>query len=148
MPDGVAPYQYYAVERILDKVQNSNKNGYIWHTTGAGKTLTSFKAAQLVSEIDGIDKVMFVVDRHDLDTQTQSERSLRAGAVDGTDNTYELIKRSAAIQRSSSPPSRKLNCAVTRNYYNKHLQEVKDQKVVMIFDECHRSHLASVIRIS
>lgn len=63
------PYQYYAVEKILDRVQNSNKNGYIWHTTGAGKTLTSFKAAQLVSEIDGIDKVMFVVDRHDLDTQ-------------------------------------------------------------------------------
>ena len=88
------PYQYYAVEKILDRVQNSNKNGYIWHTTGAGKTLTSFKAAQLVSEIDGIDKVMFVVDRHDLDTQTQSEyEAFEPGAVDGTDNTYELIKR-------------------------------------------------------
>src|SRR5574344_225137 len=65
------PYQYYAVEEILDRVKNTNKNGYIWHTTGAGKTLTSFKAAQLVSELDGIDKVLFVVDRHDLDTQTQ-----------------------------------------------------------------------------
>ena len=64
------PYQFYAVEEIIDKVQNTNRNGYIWHTTGAGKTLTSFKAAQLVSELDGIDKVMFVVDRHDLDTQT------------------------------------------------------------------------------
>ena len=62
------PYQYYAVEKILDRVQNSNKNGYIWHTTGAGKTLTSFKTAQLVAELDGIDKVLFVVDRHDLDT--------------------------------------------------------------------------------
>lgn len=56
------PYQFYAVEKILDRVQNSNDNGYIWHTTGAGKTLTSFKAAQLVSELDDVDKVMFVVD--------------------------------------------------------------------------------------
>lgn len=64
------PYQFYAVGRILgrilERVQNSNKNGYIWHTTGAGKTLTSFKAAQLVSEEEGIDKVLFVVDRSDL----------------------------------------------------------------------------------
>ena len=135
------PYQYYAVERILDKVQNSNKNGYIWHTTGAGKTLTSFKAAQLVSEIDGIDKMMFVVDRHDLDTQTQSEyEAFEPGAVDGTDNTYELIKRLSGNSKIIITTIQKLNCAVTRNYYNKHLQEVKDQKVVMIFDECHRSH--------
>ena len=135
------PYQFYAVERILDKVQNSNKNGYIWHTTGAGKTLTSFKAAQLVSEIDGIDKVMFIVDRHDLDTQTQSEyEAFEPGAVDGTDNTYELIKRLSGNSKIIITTIQKLNCAVTRNYYNKHLQEVKDQKVVMIFDECHRSH--------
>ena len=135
------PYQYYAVERILDKVQNSNKNGYIWHTTGAGKTLTSFKAAQLVSEIDGIDKVMFVVDRHDLDTQTQSEyEAFEPGAVDGTDNTHELIKRLSGNSKIIITTIQKLNCAVTRNYYNMHLQEVKNQKVVMIFDECHRSH--------
>ena len=135
------PYQYYAVERILNKVQNSNKNGYIWHTTGAGKTLTSFKAAQLVSEIDGIDKVMFVVDRHDLDTQTQSEyEAFEPGAVDGTDNTYELIKRLSGNSKIIITTIQKLNCAVTRNYYNKHLQKVKDQKVVMILDECHRSH--------
>lgn len=70
------PYQFYAVEKILDRVENSNDNGYIWHTTGAGKTLTSFKAAQLVSELDDVDKVMFVVDRHDLDTQTQAEYEL------------------------------------------------------------------------
>ena len=61
MPDGASPYQFYAVEKILDRIQNSNDNGYIWHTTGAGKTLTSFKAAQLVSELDDVDKVMFVV---------------------------------------------------------------------------------------
>lgn len=135
------PYQYYAVERILDKVQNSNKNGYIWHTTGAGKTLTSFKAAQLVSEVDGVDKVMFIVDRHDLDTQTQSEyEAFEPGAVDGTENTKELIERLSGKSKIIITTIQKLNAAVTREYYNKRLQEVKQQKIVMIFDECHRSH--------
>ena len=73
MLDGITSISVLCRRENSDRVQNSNKNGYIWHTTGVGKTLTSFKAAQLVSEIDGIDKVMFVVDRHDLDTQTQSE---------------------------------------------------------------------------
>lgn len=135
------PYQFYAVEKILDRVQNTNKNGYVWHTTGAGKTLTSFKAAQLVSEIDGVDKVLFVVDRHDLDTQTQSEyEAFEPGAVDGTDNTYELIKRLSGDSKILITTIQKLNCAVTKDYYNKHLQEIRDKKVVMIFDECHRSH--------
>lgn len=135
------PYQYYAVEEIINRVENTNKNGYVWHTTGAGKTLTSFKAAQLVSEIDGVDKVMFVVDRHDLDTQTQSEyEAFEPGAVDNTDNTYELIKRLSGNSKIIITTIQKLNCAVTRDYYNKHLQEVRDKKVVMIFDECHRSH--------
>lgn len=135
------PYQYYAVEEIINRVENTNKNGYVWHTTGAGKTLTSFKAAQLVSEIDGIDKVMFVVDRHDLDTQTQSEyEAFEPGAVDNTDNTYELIKRLSGNSKIIITTIQKLNCAVTRDYYNKHLQEVRDKKIVMIFDECHRSH--------
>ena len=135
------PYQYYAVEEIINRVENTNKNGYVWHTTGAGKTLTSFKAAQLVSEIDGIDKVMFVVDRHDLDTQTQSEyEAFEPGAVDNTDNTYELIKRLSGNSKIIITTIQKLNCAVTKDYYNKHLQEVRDKKVVMIFDECHRSH--------
>lgn len=135
------PYQYYAVEEIINRVENTNKNGYIWHTTGAGKTLTSFKAAQLVSEIDGVDKVLFVVDRHDLDTQTQSEyEAFEPGAVDGTDNTYELIKRLSGDSKIIITTIQKLNCAVTRDYYNKHLQEIRDKKVVMIFDECHRSH--------
>lgn len=135
------PYQFYAVEQILDRVQNTNKNGYIWHTTGAGKTLTSFKAAQLVSEIDGIDKVLFVVDRHDLDTQTQSEyEAFEPGAVDNTDNTRQLIKRLSGDSKIIITTIQKLNCAITRDYYNKHLQDIRHQKVVMIFDECHRSH--------
>lgn len=135
------PYQYYAVEEIINRVENTNKNGYVWHTTGAGKTLTSFKAAQLVSDIDGVDKVLFVVDRHDLDTQTQSEyEAFEPGAVDGTDNTYELIKRLSGDSKIIITTIQKLNCAVTKDYYNKHLQEICNKKVVMIFDECHRSH--------
>ena len=135
------PYQYYAVEEIINRVENTNKNGYVWHTTGAGKTLTSFKAAQLVSEIDGVDKVLFVVDRHDLDTQTQSEyEAFEPGAVDNTDNTYQLIRRLGGKSKIIITTIQKLNCAVTRDYYNQHLQEVRDKKVVMIFDECHRSH--------
>ena len=135
------PYQYYAVEEILDRVQNTNKNGYIWHTTGAGKTLTSFKAAQLVSEVDGVDKVMFVVDRHDLDTQTQSEyEAFEPGAVDSTDSTRELIKRLGSNSKIIITTIQKLNVAVTRDRYNKKIQDCQGQRIVMIFDECHRSH--------
>lgn len=82
-------------------------NGFIWHTTGAGKTLTSFKAAQLVSELDGVDKVMFVVDRHDLDTQTQSEyEAFEPGAVDSTDNTDELTKKLSSDSKIITLPFR------------------------------------------
>ena len=135
------PYQYYAVEKILDRVQNTNKNGYIWHTTGAGKTLTSFKAAQLVAELDGIDKVLFVVDRHDLDTQTKAEyEAFEPGAVDGTDDTYELVKRLNSDKKIILTTIQKLNTAIKKDFYNKRIQELRDKKFVMIFDECHRSH--------
>jgi type I restriction enzyme R subunit len=135
------PYQYYAVEEIIDKVQNTNRNGYIWHTTGAGKTLTSFKAAQLVSELDGIDKVMFVVDRHDLDTQTQSEYdAFEPGAVDSTSDTSELTHRLQSDTKIIITTIQKLNAAVTRPWYSSKLQQIKDSRIVMIFDECHRSH--------
>lgn len=135
------PYQYYAVEEILNRVQNTNKNGYIWHTTGAGKTLTSFKAAQLVSELDGIDKVLFVVDRHDLDTQTQAEyEAFEPGAVDATEDTYELIKRFNSDKKIILTTIQKLNAAVKKDYYSKRIESMRDKKVVMIFDECHRSH--------
>ncbi|MCC8070353.1 MAG: type I restriction endonuclease subunit R [Bacteroidales bacterium] len=135
------PYQYYAVEKVLDCVQNTGKDGYIWHTTGAGKTLTSFKAAQLVAELDDVDKVMFVVDRHDLDTQTQSEyEAFEPGAVDNTENTSELIKRLESDSRIIITTIQKLNAAVTRPWYSQKLQHIKDSRIVMIFDECHRSH--------
>lgn len=135
------PYQYYAVEKILDRVQNTNKNGYIWHTTGAGKTLTSFKAAQLVAELDGVDKVLFVVDRHDLDTQTKAEyEAFEPGAVNGTDDTYELVKRLKSDKKIILTTIQKLNTAIKKDFYNKRIQELTEKKFVMIFDECHRSH--------
>ena len=135
------PYQFYAVEKILDKVKNSNDNGYIWHTTGAGKTLTSFKAAQLVSELDDVDKVMFVVDRHDLDTQTQSEyEAFEPGAVDGTDNTDELVKRLHSNSKIIITTIQKLNAAVSKTWYSNKIETIRHSRIVMIFDECHRSH--------
>ena len=135
------PYQFYAVEKILDKVKNSNDNGYIWHTTGAGKTLTSFKAAQLVSELDDVDKVMFVVDRHDLDTQTQSEyEAFEPGAVDGTDNTDELVKRLQSNSKIIITTIQKLNAAVSKTWYSNKIEAIRHSRIVMIFDECHRSH--------
>lgn len=135
------PYQFYAVEKILDRVQNSNDNGYIWHTTGAGKTLTSFKAAQLVSELDDVDKVMFVVDRHDLDTQTQSEyEAFEPGAVDNTDNTDELVKRLQSNSKIIITTIQKLNSAVSKTWYSNKIESVRHSRIVMIFDECHRSH--------
>ena len=135
------PYQFYAVEKILDRVQNSNDNGYIWHTTGAGKTLTSFKAAQLVSELDDVDKVMFLVDRHDLDTQTQSEyEAFEPGAVDSTDNTDELVKRLQSNSKIIITTIQKLNSAVSKTWYSNKIEAVRHSRIVMIFDECHRSH--------
>ena len=135
------PYQFYAVEKILDRVENSNDNGYIWHTTGAGKTLTSFKAAQRVSELDDVDKVMFVVDRHDLDTQTQAEyEAFEPGAVDSTDNTDELVKRLHSNSKIIITTIQKLNAAVSKQWYSSRIEEIRHSRIVMIFDECHRSH--------
>src|SRR5690606_2953695 len=96
------PYQYYAVEKIIKKVTeneilngyNIEKNGYIWHTTGSGKTLTSFKASQILSKIPAIKKVVFVVDRKDLDYQTNQEyEKFSKGSVSSAANTDELVRK-------------------------------------------------------
>ena len=85
------PYQYYAVEAIVERVKNTVKNGYIWHTTGSGKTLTSFKAAQILTQTKDVQKVVFVVDRKDLDYQTITEfNSFSPDSVDGTNNTKKV----------------------------------------------------------
>lgn len=134
------PYQYYAVEAIDARVKAGRKNGYIWHTTGSGKTLTSFKAAQVLIENPKVDKVVFVVDRADLDYQTTKEfNHFSDGSVDGTDNTKALVGQLGGDTKLIVTTIQKLNTAITRDRYEGVLEGVKDQQVVFIFDECHRS---------
>ena len=135
-------YQYYAVEAILEKVSNK-VNGYVWHTTGSGKTLTSFKVCQILSQSDDIDKVMFVVDRNDLDYQTTKEfNSFCDDAVDGTDNTNTLIKQLTGQNKLIITTIQKLHRAVKTK--DKHLQNYKDMRMILIFDECHRSQFGDM----
>ncbi len=134
------PYQYYAVEEIDARVKAGRKNGYIWHTTGSGKTLTSFKAAQVLIENPKVDKVVFVVDRADLDYQTQKEfNHFSDGSVNGTNNTKALVGQLGGDTKLIVTTIQKLNTAISRDRYEGALQAVKDQRVVFIFDECHRS---------
>lgn len=135
------PYQIYAVQKIIAHVQNSEQNGYIWHTTGSGKTLTSFKASQLIMKMPDVEKVLFVVDRNDLDTQTSREfNAFKAESVDSTDSTHTLVKQ--LDQRHDKlivTTIQKLNRAISTDRYLEHINYLKDKKVVFIFDECHRS---------
>ena len=134
------PYQYYAAEAIAQQVKNGRENGYIWHTTGSGKTLTSFKAAQLLLDNPKVHKVLFVVDRNDLDYQTQKEfNSFSEGSVDNTDNTHALVKQLTGHNRLIVTTIQKLNNAIKREHHKALLDDIKDQRVVFIFDECHRS---------
>ncbi|MBN2815453.1 MAG: type I restriction endonuclease subunit R [Campylobacterales bacterium] len=134
------PYQFHAVESIIDRVSNSNKNGYIWHTTGSGKTLTSFKTAQIVMKLPKVHKVVFVVDRKDLDYQTTKEfNSFSDGSVDGTDNTKALVKQFSDDTKLIVTTIQKLNTAISKKQYLSQMEELKDKHIVFIFDECHRS---------
>lgn len=134
------PYQHYAVEAIDARVKAGRKNGYVWHTTGSGKTLTSFKAAQVLIENPKVDKVVFVVDRADLDYQTTKEfNHFSDGSVDGTDNTKALVEQMGSDRKLIVTTIQKLNTAIGRDKYAGPLQDIKDQRVVFIFDECHRS---------
>ncbi|MBU4396634.1 type I restriction endonuclease subunit R, partial [Patescibacteria group bacterium] len=141
IPMVLRPYQYYAVRAIEKRVQESDKNGYIWHTTGSGKTLTSFKASQILSQMPEIKKVLFVVDRKDLDIQTTKEfNSFSDGSVDGTNNTRNLVAQLEDKNRKLIVTTiQKLDIAVSRESYLKKLLHLENEKVVIIFDECHRS---------
>ena len=135
------PYQIYAVQKIVEHVQSSDRNGYIWHTTGSGKTLTSFKASQIIMNMPDVEKVLFVVDRNDLDTQTSREfNAFKAESVDSTDSTHTLVKQ--LDQRHDKlivTTIQKLNRAISNDRYQEYINYLKDKKVVFIFDECHRS---------
>ena len=133
------PYQYYATENIIERVKNTQKNGYIWHTTGSGKTLTSFKASQILTKMPEVHKVVFVVDRKDLDYQTTKEfNSFSDGSVDGTDDTQALVKQFGDDTKLLVTTIQKLNNAVAGRY-DSVMDKIKDKRIVFIFDECHRS---------
>lgn len=141
IPKVLRPYQYHAVEAVVDKVRNSTKGGYIWHTTGSGKTLTSFKASQIITELPDVYKVVFVVDRNDLDTQTIREfNEFQKDSVDQNDSTRELVKRFVNPDNKLIVTTiQKLNNAVTNERHLLKMDQHRDQKIVFIFDECHRS---------
>lgn len=134
------PYQYYATEAIIDQVKNSEENGYIWHTTGSGKTLTSFKTSQIVMDLPKVHKVIFVVDRKDLDYQTMKEfNSFKKDSVDVTDNTNSLVTQFADDTKLILTTIQKLNNAISPGKYQYRMKHLQDKNLVFIFDECHRS---------
>jgi len=134
------PYQYYAVEALVDKVMHSHNNGYVWHTTGSGKTLTSFKASQILTRLPKVKKVVFVVDRKDLDYQTIREfDSFKKGCVDATDNTRQLVQQFSDDTKLIVTTIQKLNTAISKKWYLEKMEPLKDERIVFIFDECHRT---------
>lgn len=140
------PYQIYAVNAIIDCINENRGNGYIWHTTGSGKTLTSFKAATLLKDNPEIAKCMFVVDRKDLDKQTREEfNKFQDGCVEENTNTENLVRRMLSEDYADKiivTTIQKLGIALdpnNRNNYQERLLPLKDKRVVFIFDECHRS---------
>ena len=137
------PYQCYAVEGILKTVEEGSGNGYIWHTTGSGKTLTSFKASQILTQRSDIKKVVFVVDRKDLDTQTVQEfANFSDDSFEDTDKTATLVKQ---LKNDAVPlivtTIQKLNKAVSS--LEREISHLKEEKIVFIFDECHRSQFGA-----
>ncbi len=148
------PYQIYAVKAIVDSIHENRGNGYVWHTTGSGKTLTSFKASTLLKNNPDIEKCLFVVDRKDLDRQTREEfNKFQEGSVEENTNTETLVRRllstdyadkvivttiqklGLALDGTYKNPSATLR---TRNYKER-LEPLRDKRMVFIFDECHRS---------
>jgi type I restriction enzyme R subunit len=134
------PYQYFAVEAIIQQVSTSNNNGYIWHTTGSGKTLTSFKASQIIMDLPGVHKVVFVVDRKDLDYQTMQEfNAFKKDSVSATEDTTLLVKQLSDDTKLVLTTIQKLNNAIRKAHFEKKITQLRDMKIVFIFDECHRT---------
>jgi type I restriction enzyme, R subunit len=150
------PYQVYAVKAIVDSIAQDCGNGYIWHTTGSGKTLTSFKASTLLKDNPDIEKCLFVVDRKDLDRQTREEfNKFQEGCVEENTNTASLVRRLLSDDYADKVivcTIQKLGLALDENSKrNKHqkkdgkksfkeqLEPLRDKRIALIFDECHRS---------
>ena len=140
------PYQIYAVKAIVDSIHENRGNGYIWHTTGSGKTLTSFKASTLLKDNPDIEKCLFVVDRKDLDKQTRDEfNRFQPKCVEENTNTETLVQRLLSDDYKDKvivTTIQKLGLALDANHkrqYRKRLEPLRDKRIVFIFDECHRS---------
>lgn len=140
------PYQVYAVKAIVDCIHQNRGNGYIWHTTGSGKTLTSFKASTLLKDNADIEKCLFVVDRKDLDRQTREEfNKFQEGSVEENTNTETLVRRLLSTDYADKvivTTIQKLGIALDSTYkknYKERLEPLRDKRIVFIFDECHRS---------
>ncbi len=140
------PYQIYAVEAIAECIEDNRGNGYIWHTTGSGKTLTSFKASTLLKENDDITKVLFVVDRKDLDRQTREEfNKFQENCVEENTNTHTLVERLLSTDYADKvivTTIQKLGLALdgtNKQNYKQMLEPLAHERIVFIFDECHRS---------
>lgn len=150
------PYQIYAVKAIMDCIEQNRGNGYIWHTTGSGKTLTSFKASTLLKDNHNIGKCLFVVDRKDLDRQTREEfNKFQEGCVEENTNTETLVKRLVSKDYRDKvivTTIQKLGLALDDDNkrskekkkkgeltYKERLAPLKDSRIAIIFDECHRS---------
>lgn len=150
------PYQVYAVKAIVDCITQNCGNGYVWHTTGSGKTLTSFKASTLLKDNPDIEKCLFVVDRKDLDRQTREEfNKFQEGCVEENTNTASLVRRLVSDDYSDKVivcTIQKLGLALDENSkrnrqqkkdgrrtYKEQLEPLRDKRIVFIFDECHRS---------
>lgn len=140
------PYQIYAVEELMKRAVETNNNGYIWHTTGSGKTLTSFKASQLLADQDNIKKVFFLIDRKDLDSQTVEEfNKFEKDCVDTTDSVGTLIKQIEDInKRLIVTTIQKLARLLAAEKYARRMEKYKQEKVVFIIDECHRSQFGEM----
>ena len=140
------PYQIYAVKAIVKCIEENRGNGYIWHTTGSGKTLTSFKAATLLKDNPDIAKCLFVVDRKDLDRQTREEfNRFQENCVEENTNTDSLVRRMLSEDYKDKiivTTIQKLGIALdpeNRKNYQEELEDLRDERIVFIFDECHRS---------
>ena len=142
------PYQIYAVENIVSRALDTNNNGYVWHTTGSGKTITSFKTSQILAKEPSINQVFFLVDRKDLDKQTLDEfNKFKPGCVDLTNNTDKLIEQMKDSTKDLIVTTiQKMANACSNSKYAPILEKYKDLKTVFIIDECHRSQFGDMHR--
>ena len=143
------PYQYYAVEELMKRAYETNNNAYVWHTTGSGKTLTSFKLSQLLSTNREISQVFFLVDRKDLDNQTMEEfNRFQKDTVDITDSTDTLIKQMKdSSKKIILTTIQKMSNACKNEKYQDVISRYDGKKVVFILDECHRSQFGEMHRL-